>query len=121
MSDAVVRGPIYLIVLSQAFVALDLRMTIEEFDPTAPVVAATSTAEALPVLEGVDRIAVAFVDQGPGDYEQSALARIVAEKGGHVVLMGDRAEEDGAGHGYAVLERPFLTAHVADHLLAALG
>ncbi len=111
----------YLIVSSQGFVALDIAMTIEEFDPAAPVVAAVSTEDAVPALDAIDRVAVAFVDERPQAYAGSVFAQKVAERGGRVVLLGSAAEEEGAALGFAVLERPFSTDHVTSHLSAQAG
>ena len=121
MVGSVMDKGTYLVVLSQGVVALDIAMTIEEFDPTAPVVAADSCENAVPALDGVDRIAVAFVDKGPHAFADSVLARKVAERGGRVVLLGDDAEENGAALGFAVLERPFSTDHVTGHLAARMA
>jgi hypothetical protein len=120
MVGAVTGKGAYLVVLSQGVVALDIAMTIEEFDPAAPVVAALSCDEAVPVLDSIDRIAVAFVDKAPEAYADSVFARKVAERGGRVVLLGQEAEEKGADLGFAVLERPFSTEHVTSHLAAQM-
>ena len=112
-------GTAYLIVQSQSLVALDLAMAITEFDPAASVVTTASCADALPAIDGVRQIAVAFVDGGPCTFAASALAREVAQRGGRVVLMGRDAEDAGEGLGYPILERPFSGDHVAWHLQGA--
>ena len=119
MGDAArdANGPgIYLIVLRHVVVAQDIAMTIAEFDPEARVVTAASGAEALPLLEGVERIAMAFVGKGPEAFRASLLARAVAERGGRVVLMGEEAEAEGEAQGFAVLVRPFSTGNILAQL-----
>lgn len=108
----------YLIALRHVLVAQDIAMTVGEFDPTARVVVASSAAEAETRLSGIDRIAVAFVGQGPEAYRASSLSRAVAERGGRVVLMGEDAESLGEAQGFAVLARPFTTANILFHLAA---
>ena len=116
------EGPAtYLIVLRHVVVAQDIALTIADMDPQARVVTAASEAEALSMLGGVDRLAVAFVGQSPRAYESSALARAVAERGGRVVLLGEDAEAEGAALGYAVLVRPFSTGTILRHLVGGAG
>lgn len=106
----------YLIVLRHVLVAQDIAMTIAEFDPAARIVTAASGAEAMSLLAGVGRLAMAFVGAGPGAYRASPLAQAVRERGGRVVLMGDEAEEEGEAEGFAVLARPFGTGNILAHL-----
>ena len=108
----------YLVVLRHVLVAQDIAMAIGEFDPAARVLTAASTSEAEPLLDGIDRIAVAFVGQGPEAYRASQLSRTVTARGGRVVLMGEEAEAQGEAEGYSVLVRPFTTTTVLDHLAA---
>lgn len=121
MNDALPGGQAdgsatYLIVLRHVFVAQDIAMTIAEHDPSARIVVAPSAAEALPLLGDQERIAVAFVGQGPGAYRASPLAPAVRRRGGRVVLMGEEAEAQGEAQGFAVLARPFSTGDVLLHL-----
>ena len=106
----------YLIVLRHVLVAQDIAMTIGEFDPGARILTAASGPEALPLLEGVERIAMAFVGNGPEAFRASLLAQAVAERGGRVVLMGEEAEAEGEAQGFAVLTRPFGTGNILAHL-----
>ena len=106
----------YLIVLRHILVAQDIAMTINEFDPAAQVIAATSSAEAEERLSGIDAITLAFVGQGPDSYASSSLSRAVAQRGGRVILLGEEAEAQGEAHGFAVLARPFTTANILSHL-----
>ena len=106
----------YLIVLRHVLVAQDIAMTIGEFDPSARILTAASGAEALPLLRGVEHIAMAFVGKGPEGFRASPLAQAVAERGGRVVLMGEEAEAQGEAQGFAVLVRPFGTGDVLAHL-----
>jgi hypothetical protein len=107
----------YLIVLRHVLVAQDIAMTIAEFDPGARILTSASGAEALPLLRGVERIAMAFVGKGP----QRASApprwpRPWRNVVGRVVLMGEEAEAQGEAQGFAVLVRPFGTGDVLAHL-----
>jgi hypothetical protein len=102
-------------------VAQDIALTIADMDPKARIVTAASEAEALPRLSEVERLAVAFVAQAPRAYEDSALARAVAARGGRVVLMGEEAEGEGEALGYAVLVRPFSTGSILSHLVDGVG
>jgi hypothetical protein len=106
----------YLIVLRHVLVAQDIAMTIGEFDSGARILTAASGAEALPLLEGVERLAMAFVGRGPQAFRASPLARAVTERGGRVVLMGEEAEAQGEAQGFSVLVRPFGTSDVLTHL-----
>ena len=113
--------PAYLIVLRHVLVAQDIAMTIADVDPQARVVTAASEAEALSKLDGVERLAVAFVGQSPRAYEGSELAEAVGRCGGRVVLLGEDAEAEGAAMGYAVLVRPFSTGSILSHLVDGVG
>lgn len=123
MDDAAGPGDraTYLIVLRHVLVAQDIAMTVAEFDPAARVITAATGPEALPQIEDVDRIAVAFVGKGPGAFRASPLARAVAERGGRVVLMGEEAEAEGEAQGFRVLERPFSTGNIMTHLAPGEG
>jgi hypothetical protein len=120
--DVAARDPsgpaTYLIVLRHVLVAQDIAMTIAEFDPAAQVILTDSAAEAVERLSGVDRLAVAFVGQGPEAFRASPLSQTVARKGGRVVLMGEEAEAHGEAQGFAVLTRPFSTGSILVHLSA---
>ncbi|MBP1806427.1 hypothetical protein [Rubellimicrobium aerolatum] len=113
------NGRTYLIVHPQAVVAMDLAMAIRDFEPAASVVVGTGEAEALERLGTPERIAVAFVDREPRAYANSELARLVRERGGRAVLLGDDAER-GPDLGFPVLTRPFTAEQVAE-VLAAIG
>ena len=119
MSDAAMGAgtpATYLIVLRHVLVVQDIAMTVGEVDSGARILTAASGAEALPMIEGVEQLAVAFVGKGPEAFRASPLARAVAERGGRVVLMGEEAEAKGEAQGFAVLVRPFGTSDVLAHL-----
>jgi hypothetical protein len=50
---------------------------------------------------------VAFVGEGPSRFAGSALAQMIQNRGGRVVLLGDEAEAEGRKAGWPVLDRPF--------------
>ncbi len=119
MNDAAAAGrgrPAYLIVLRHVVVAQDIAMTIADRDPGAPVVTVASPAEAIPALDGVGRLAVAFISEAPRVLQDSDLAQAVAARGGRVVLIGEAAEAEGAALGFPVLARPFSTEDILAHL-----
>ena len=113
--------PAYLIVLRHVVVAQDIALTIADLDPGARIVTVATPAEALPALDGVDRLAVAFVSEAPRAHRGSELARAIAARGGRVVLIGEAAEAEGTALGFPVLARPFSTADILVHLAAGTG
>lgn len=119
MSDATGAGEApdtYLIVLRHVLVAEDIAMTVAEFDPAARVIAVASPAEALPHLDGVGQVAMAFVGQGPSGFRDSDLHRALDRRGSRVVLLGEEAEAAGEAAGFPVLVRPFTTVDVLERL-----
>ncbi len=110
----------YLIVLGDYIVALDLAQTVADFCPTAQVIQKSTAAAALAAVAAVDRVKVAFVGEPPHSFARSELARLIADKGGRVVFVGDEAEDLGTGNGHAVLSRPFSTPAVLAHLEQAV-
>jgi hypothetical protein len=106
----------YLIVLKDYLVALDLAESISEFDAGAQIVARHSAVCAIAALEAIERVAVAFVDAGLDQFVALGLQRMISDRGGRVVLMGDEAESAGEARGYCVLHRPFSQGLVLSHL-----
>jgi len=113
--------PTYLIVLRHTVVAQDIAMTIADRDPDARIVAVSSPADALPALDGVDRLTVAFVSEAPRAHRDSDLAQAIATRGGRVVLIGEAAEAEGEELGFPVLTRPFSTDDILAHLTDEAG
>ena len=111
----------YLIVLRHVLVAQDIAMTIAEHDPAAQVIVAANGTEAVPKLDGIGQVAVAFVGKGPDDFRGSSLASALAERSGRVGLMGEEAEAQGEVQGFAVLTRPFTTGNILLHLMPERG
>lgn len=107
-------GGAYLIVLRHVVVAQDIALTLADHDPGALVILAGTTAEALLLLDGVQRLRVAFVAEAPRTFAGSALGAAIAARGGRPVLIGEAAEADAMG--FAVLDRPFTTAGVLAQL-----
>lgn len=99
--------PAYLVALRHAVVAQDIAQTVAEVHPAARVVVAASPDEAVRAIAGLERIAMAFVGDGPRGFEGSPLAEALARRGAAVVLMGGEAEAEGEAAGFAVLARPF--------------
>lgn len=107
----------YLIVLRHVLVVQDIAMTVAEFAPEARIITSVSPNDALPLLEGVGQVAVAFVGQGPSAFRGSLLEDQIGERGGRVVLLGEEAELTGPAAGYPVLTRPFTTESILQHLI----
>lgn len=107
---------VYLIVHNQFIVAQDIALTIADHDPAAEVLVAGDAGEGLAECSRHGRIAVAFVSSDPADFDGSALALALGDRGARVVLMGDGAEQAAASLPWAVLHRPFTAGAVADLL-----
>ena len=108
--------PIYLILMTEVFIAQDLALTIKEHEPTAIVMIAITAAQAVMMIDSHATLAVAFLCEQPTRFGSSELARAIAARGGHVVLLGEEAEMIGPTNGWDVLERPFSTETVMAHL-----
>lgn len=106
----------YLIVLRHVVVAQDIALTVAEFDPSARILVARNGEEAIPMLDGVDHLPIAFLGKGPSEFRASPIAAELAARGARVVLMGEEAEARGEAEGFEVLVRPFTT----DAILARL-
>lgn len=106
---------VYLIVLEDVLVAMDLTETIRDFAPGAVVLTCNDATAAESLLLAHSALVLAFVALGPTQYGPSGLAREVSLRGGAVVLMGDMAEESPSGE-WPVLSRPFSRETVQEHL-----
>ena len=100
----------YLILSADPLVALDLVLTVREFDPGARVLVASSGAEAAALLSAEARIAVALLDLGPE--AAASLAAEVGARGGRSVLFGADAELAAAAWPGEVLGVPFTSERV---------
>ena len=108
---------VYLVVEPDPLLRADLAETLLYHDSTAAMIVATSANAALPQIAEVKAIRLALVACGPCDYAASHLSQMIQQKGGAVVLMGDRAEDVGEAKGFRVLHRPFSQTEV----LALIG
>ena len=100
-------GTVYLVIEPNPLLMLDLAEMLEFEDEQAVVIAERNAGAALALVNSVESIKLALVAAGPGDFDNSALAQVIRQKGGRVVLMGDQAEAFGEEMGYSVLHRPF--------------
>ena len=114
-------GAQYLIVLHECVVLQDIADTITEYDPRAKVIAVTAPDRALAALEGVERLAVAFVEAAPLAFQQTDLAKAIASRGGRTVFFGDAAEDAEVSDRWIVLRRPFSSDIVLAHLTMLLS
>jgi hypothetical protein len=102
----------YLLLMEAGLVACDLTQIILSFDPGASVTL-TQTVEAALAHAGDDaRLIFAILDLGPDAARSSGLARMITDRGGRIILIGDDAEATAASHNWPVIERPFSTESV---------
>lgn len=106
-----------LVIEPNPLVMMDLAEMLKFEDEHAVVIAESNARAALALVSSVDCIKLALVAAAPADFEKSALAQVIRQKGGKVVLMGAEAEALGEAMGYSVLHRPFSQSQV----LAMLG
>lgn len=99
----------YVIMVADCVVATDLAQTVAEFCPQAYVIQKMTAADVLALAAKVARIRVAFIDEPPQRFARAALSRLIAEKRGQVIFIGDDAESVGCAAREAVLDRPFST------------
>ena len=105
------EADVYVIVVRDFLVHTDLVDTVREFDPLAIVLSASDCGDATALIAAQSRIAVAFIEAGPAEIVAARLDRMVADRRGRLVLLGDAAEdawEEGAApHLWPTLLRPF--------------
>ena len=109
-------GATYLVMIADCVVATDLAQSVTDFSPQAQVIVKSDPGAALEAAALAASITVAFVERAPKSFERSELARMIVQKGGRVILLGAEAEELGPSAGYAVLQRPFSSRMVLEHL-----
>jgi hypothetical protein len=107
----------YLLLMETGLVACDLTQIILASDPGASVTLAQTVEAALAHAGDDIRLLSAILDLGPDAARSSGLARMIADRGGRVILFGDDAEAKAASHDWPVIERPFSTESV----LSVLG
>ena len=101
-----------LIVVRDVIVRLDLAHIIAGDQPQARVIAVTTFDAAVLALADISAIDIAFVAAEPEDFENSPLARCLAERGGQVVLMGAMASQSAPLARWRLLPFPFTTDDV---------
>ena len=116
MSETTTAQRCYLIVMQQVLVAQDLALTISDYDASAIVKIAGTHAEAEAALLNIAQMELAFVADAPSRFMQSSLAQSIRARGGRVILLGEEAEEDGPTQHWGVLNQPFTTDAVLQHL-----
>lgn len=107
----------YLLLMEAGLVACDLTQIILAFDPGASVTLAPTVEAALAHAGDDVRLLSAILDLGPDAARSSGLARMIADRGGRVILIGNDAEMLAGSHPWPVIERPFSTESV----LSVLG
>jgi hypothetical protein len=106
----------YLIIVEDCIVSQDLAESVSSYDPGAGLIVCRTMDEAVTELDHVDLLAVAFIEESPANFAASPLAEVIATRGGQVILIGAEAEEMGKASGWTVLERPFSSTMVLEHL-----
>ena len=117
MGDEQDLQQVYLVIEPDPLLRTDLTETLQYRDRKAIVIAERSADAAMHQIAGFDTIRLALVAAGPCDFAASRLAQLIGQKGGKVVLMGDRAEAVGEAKGFTVLHRPYSETQV----LALIG
>lgn len=96
---------IYLVFEPLEVIAVDLAMNVQDHDPAALVLIATTQEVAVDILQSHARVQLAFVHADPNNFSATALARALSDRGAQLVFTGDAAERNDVG--IAVLHRPF--------------
>jgi len=117
------NNEVYVLMLRDSFVLKDLEDTVRDYAPGAVILTASEWDEALALIEGLDRLSIAFVEAGAEAVAAAQIDARVAAMGGRIVLLGDEAEDeweaDSQASRWPVLLRPFSTQTV-ERLLAEL-
>lgn len=117
------NGEVYVLMLRDFVVLKDLEDTVRDYAPAAIVLTASECDQALALIEGLDRISIAFVEAGAEAVAAARIDALVAARGGRIVLLGDDAEDEWeAGNQTSVLPillRPF-SSQTVERLLADL-
>lgn len=96
---------VYLVMEPNLIIASDLALNVQDFAPSAIVLAAGSQVDACLLLQNHARVRLAFVHMDPVSFASSDLAVLLAHRQATLVFIGDAAERHTSGH--LVLERPF--------------
>jgi predicted amino acid dehydrogenase len=102
----------YLLLMEAGVIACDLTQIILSFDPGASVTLAQTVEAALAHAGDDVRLTTAILELGPDATRSSGLARVIEDRGGRIILIGDDAEATARTHGWPVIERPFSTEAV---------
>lgn len=108
------QDTVYLVVEPMAFIARDLALNVQDYDPTAKVLVADTADMASQLLAGAPYVRLAFVHVDPNHFATTNLAQTLKDHGAQVVFFGNAAEENDSG--ILVLQRPF-TAQTTAALL----
>jgi hypothetical protein len=109
-------GPgLYVIMLKQALIAQDVAEAIAQHEPGAKVIIARDDRSAVDALDGRGPLKAVFVDTGPQDFADMAIAAVALAAGALVILTGEAAEQAASG-GWLVLRKPFTDEQLLDLL-----
>lgn len=103
---------VYLVVEPITIIALDLALCVQDYDPSAKIIVAHTSAEAVAAVVAQSAVCIAFVHADPDGFDASDLGKAVTKRGAACVFMGDRAERTTTG-AIHVLQRPFSSETLA--------
>lgn len=110
----------YVVVEPMRPIAEDLAFALMDHDPAGEVLLAASETEAVELVADLPAVTLAIVHAAPRAHGSSLLGRLLSARGAVSVLIGDRAEEEGAAE-FPVLQRPYATETILDLLLRLLA
>jgi predicted amino acid dehydrogenase len=93
-------------------IACDLTQIILSFDPGASVTLAQTVEAALAHAGDDVRLTTAILELGPDATRSSGLARMIEDRGGRIILIGNDADMLADRHSWQAIERPFTTESV---------
>lgn len=96
---------VYLVVEPMAIIGRDLAMNVQDYDPSARILVATSLDAAFDMLVDAAPVRLAFVHVDPDLFSPTNLALVLHNHGAQVVFIGNAAEQN--DRGILVLHRPF--------------
>ncbi len=97
----------FLVVEPQMLVQVDLSQAILELSPSAILMTALSTGQALSFLERAERLTGAIVGIGAEALKRSGLATQITRRGGWIICLNGRHVDNIRNEGWYPLPRPF--------------
>lgn len=104
--------PVYMVVVSDPVVALDLAEIIRDHSPVASVHFAQSREEADRILSGLDRLSVAILDGGLNGMDLGPLPERVVTLSGRMVVLHDMDPDRPLAPPTRYVRRPFTSSMI---------